>query len=70
MKPSSSNSRRTLTGTMTQDEGQERQEAKTEDCQEDKTSGDVIKRKWNQHGLFRLKEKQGVLAACKDCKTR
>ncbi len=25
-----------LTGTMTQDEGQERQEAKTEDCQEDK----------------------------------
>ena len=49
---------------MTQDEGQERQEAKTEDCQEDKRP------EWNQHGLFWLMEKQGVLAACKDCKTR
>lgn len=58
---------RTLTGSTTQDEGQERQEAKTQDCQEDKrpetlvkqTSGDVSKRKWKQHGMFQAKGKTG-----------
>lgn len=46
---------RTLTGSTTQDEGQERQEAKTQDCQEDKRP----KRKWKQHGMFQAKGKTG-----------
>ncbi|ENJ4405541.1 hypothetical protein AB1E36_004427, partial [Salmonella enterica] len=34
---------RTLTGSTTQDEGQERQEAKTQDCQEDKRPETLVK---------------------------
>lgn len=46
---------RTLTGSTTQDEGQERQEAKTQDCQEDKRPETLVKGKemettWNVPG--------------------
>ncbi len=34
---------RTLTGSTTQDEGQERREAKTQDCQEDKRPETLVK---------------------------
>ncbi len=51
---------RTLTGSTTQDEGQERREAKTQIVRR-QTSGDASKRKWKQHGMFQLREKQGVL---------
>lgn len=59
---------RTLTGSTTQDEGQERQEAKTQDCQEDKrpeTLGNG-----NNMECSRLREKQGVLIANRDGGTR
>ncbi len=50
---------RTLTGSTTQDEGQERQEAKTQDCQEDKRPETLVKGKWKQHGMFQAKGKTG-----------
>ncbi|OCT00456.1 hypothetical protein A8C00_16075 [Acinetobacter baumannii] len=70
-KASSSTHRaRTLTGTMTQDEGQERQEAKTQDCQEDKRPETLVKGNGNNMECSRLREKQGVLIANRDGGTR
>ncbi|WES68378.1 hypothetical protein [Superficieibacter sp. HKU1] len=46
---------------MTQDEGQERQEAKTQDCQEDKRPETFYKERELQQGLFQLRDKQGWL---------
>ncbi|EIN9271143.1 hypothetical protein LQD40_002882 [Salmonella enterica] len=73
---------RTLTGSTTQDEGQERQEAKTQDCQEAKTQDcqeaktqdcqedkrpeTLVKGNGNNRGCSRLREKQGVLIANRD----
>ncbi|ASO63553.1 hypothetical protein ACLLS5_003453 [Salmonella enterica] len=57
---------RTLTGSTTQDEGQERQEAKTQDCQEDKRPETLVKGNGNNRGCSRLREKQGVLIANRD----
>lgn len=51
---------RTLTGSTTQDEGQERQEAKTQDCQEDKRPETLVKGNGNNMECSRLREKQGV----------
>ncbi|HHU0693426.1 hypothetical protein [Citrobacter sp. Marseille-Q3906] len=59
---------RKLTGYTTQDEGQERQEAKTQDCQEDKRPETLVKGNGNNMECFRLREKQGVLIANMDCK--
>ncbi|ECG8591506.1 hypothetical protein FNI11_17480 [Salmonella enterica subsp. salamae] len=61
---------RTLTGSTTQDEGQERQEAKTQDCQEDKRPETLVKGNGNDMERSRLREKQGVLIANRDCGTR
>ncbi|EHO9211039.1 hypothetical protein KNC64_003818 [Salmonella enterica] len=57
---------RTLTGSTTQYEGQERQEAKTQDCQEDKRPETLVKGNGNNRGCSRLREKQGVLIANRD----
>ncbi|EEP7734859.1 hypothetical protein HCK68_002449 [Salmonella enterica] len=57
---------RTLTGSTTQNEGQERQEAKTQDCQEDKRPETLVKGNGNNRGCSRLREKQGVLIANRD----
>ncbi|EDR0945316.1 hypothetical protein A4K52_003845 [Salmonella enterica subsp. arizonae] len=57
---------RTLTESTTQDEGQERQEAKTQDCQEDKRPETLVKGNGNNRGCSRLREKQGVLIANRD----
>lgn len=57
---------RTLTGSTTQDEGQERQEAKTQDCQEDKRPETLVKGNGNNMECSRLREKQGVLIANRD----
>ncbi|HBJ6761463.1 TPA: hypothetical protein LC360_004094 [Salmonella enterica subsp. houtenae serovar 48:g,z51:-] len=57
---------RTLTGSTTQDEGQERQKAKTQDCQEDKRPETLVKGNGNNRGCSRLREKQGVLIANRD----
>lgn len=46
---------------MTQDEGQERQEAKTQDCQEDKRQETFYREMELQQGMFQLREKQGWL---------
>lgn len=40
---------------MTQDEGQERQEAKTQDCQEDRRPETFYKERELQQGLFHAK---------------
>ncbi|EAW1720241.1 hypothetical protein AHX05_15675 [Salmonella enterica subsp. indica] len=61
---------RTLTGSTTQDEGQERQEAKTQDCQEDKRPETLVKGNGNNMECSRLREKQGVLTANRDGGTR
>lgn len=61
---------RTLTGSTTQDEGQERQEAKTQDCQEDKRPETLVKGNGNNMECSRLREKQGVLIANRDGGTR
>ncbi|EAU6189801.1 hypothetical protein GQG59_004108 [Salmonella enterica] len=63
---------RTLTGSTTQDEGQERQEAKTQDCQEDKRPETLVKGKGNGNNMecSRLREKQGMLIANRDGGTR
>lgn len=61
---------RTLTGSTTQDEGQERQEAKTQDCQEDKRPETLVKGNGNNMECFRLREKQGVLIANRGGGTR
>ncbi|EHI6112110.1 hypothetical protein J9E27_003992 [Salmonella enterica] len=54
----------------TQDEGQERQEAKTQDCQEDKRPETLVKGNGNNMECSRLREKQGVLIANRDGGTR
>lgn len=61
---------RTLTGSTSQDEGQERQEAKTQDCQEDKRPETLVKGNGNNMECSRLREKQGVLIANRDGGTR
>lgn len=61
---------RTLTGSTTQDEDQERQEAKTQDCQEDKRPETLVKGNGNNMECSRLREKQGVLIANRDGGTR
>ncbi|EIH3276343.1 hypothetical protein LGI69_003400 [Salmonella enterica] len=61
---------RTLTRSTTQDEGQERQEAKTQDCQEDKRPETLVKGNGNNMECSRLREKQGVLIANRDGGTR
>ncbi|WP_213135021.1 hypothetical protein [Citrobacter sp. FP75] len=61
---------RELTGYTTQDEGQERQEAKTQDCQEDKRPETLVKGNGNNTECFWLREKQGVLIADMDCRAR
>ncbi|EBB1560960.1 hypothetical protein GL392_13835 [Salmonella enterica] len=61
---------RTLTGSTTQDEGQERQEAETQDCQEDKRPETLVKGNGNNMECSRLREKQGVLIANRDGGTR
>ncbi|ECJ3602437.1 hypothetical protein FQA97_19255, partial [Salmonella enterica] len=58
------------TGSTTQDEGQERQEAKTQDCQEDKRPETLVKGNGNNMECSRLREKQGVLIANRDGGTR
>ncbi|EDX0677862.1 hypothetical protein GS171_004203 [Salmonella enterica] len=57
---------RTLTGST----GQERQEAKTQDCQEDKRPETLVKGNGNNMECSRLREKQGVLIANRDGGTR
>lgn len=59
---------RMLAGHTTQDEGQERQEAKTQECQEDKRLETLVKGNGTDKECFRLREKQGVLMADRDCR--
>ncbi|WP_420704059.1 hypothetical protein [Citrobacter amalonaticus] len=54
----------------TQEEGQERQEAKTQDCQDDKRPETLVYGNGKDTERSRLKEKQGVLRADKECRTR
>ncbi|ASG56860.1 hypothetical protein DUQ00_14020 [Salmonella bongori] len=61
---------RTLTGSTTQDEGQERQEARTQDCQEDERPETLVEGNGNNMECFRLREKQGMLIANRDGGTR
>ncbi|KNC10673.1 hypothetical protein AC791_06240 [Klebsiella sp. RIT-PI-d] len=46
-------------GPVTQDEGQERQEAKTQDGQEDRRQETFYTERELQQGVFQLREKQG-----------
>ncbi|AUO66620.1 hypothetical protein WM46_18750 [Citrobacter freundii complex sp. CFNIH2] len=54
----------------TQDEGQERQEAKTQDCQDDRRSETLVYGNGKDTECSRLKDRQGVLTADRECRTR
>ncbi len=57
-------------GLRLRNEGQERQEAKTQDCQDDRRQEAFSTGKGTVHGRYLLKDKQGLLLANTDCLTR